>query len=461
MNAIWAVARNVIIEFRKMRMLIFFLILLTLLYTAGLGLFLYTSAGPAQDKMQTFIGWSLRCAKHILALLTIFLAVATITRDIQRKEIYTIATKPISRLQFLVGKFLGLALLNFILLLISGGLIYTTTKMLASYAPETEGQRSYIKELILTARQAAPPQYEELEPGVLRKAVNDKIERLVQDQVRRDNMDDPVQINAMRQRLAKLHANNLEKSLITVEPGGQLNWNFRNIKPRDTQNGYLFIRFKTDVSNTPDNLKIVNQWQFGPKDPRVAGGEKFQNIDVIRTFSEFAVPVTQLSPEGDFYLTYFNPVFNRTNVIFPVEDGIQLLYVTGTFEENFLRSLFLVYGRLIFLSLLGVAIGAWLSFPVAVLSVLFTFILGVSSSFITDSTKWQTADLHADAVNAVMSLIPKFSLYDPVPELEIGRIVSTERIAQCILFLLIVKGTLVALVGYLIFRFRELARVIV
>lgn len=511
-------------------MLLFFLILLTFCFTIGLALFLHYSEGPAQDKLQTFIGWSLRCIKHMLALLTIFLAAATISRDIRRKEIFTIATKPISRYQFLAGKVLGLMLLNLGLIIVCGALVYLVAMTLrgktftifstpiriytivascilcmvllhrivmaihgflvihalkskcfhaakqfiifllwcAFFAPGwllapslTEVEKAHVDNLVLTARQAAPPVYEELQPEVLRRALSEKIERMVRDQIRRDNMDDPVQIEAMRRRLQATHISSLEKALITVESGDQITWHFRGITPRDAEKGFLFVRFKPDVSNTPDNLKILNRWQFGPKDPREFGGAKYERIDEIRTLAEFPVPVTEISPEGDFYLTYFNHAANRTNVIFPVEDGIELLYVTGTFGENLVRSLGLIYGRLIFLSLLGVAVGAWLSFPVAVLLICMVFIMGVSSSFVTDSVKWQTADLHAAAVKSIMSLVPKFSVYDPVPEIEIGRIVPFGTIARCIVFLLIIKGALVALVGYLIFRFRELARVIV
>ena len=84
-----------------MRALIVFLGFATLLYTLGFAWWLHRSTGQADEKVQTFLSYSLSMATILLSFVVIFVSIGTITRDIKRKEIFTIATKPISRGHFL------------------------------------------------------------------------------------------------------------------------------------------------------------------------------------------------------------------------------------------------------------------------------------------------------------------------------------------------------------------------
>ncbi len=56
------------------------------------------------------------------ALLAIFLGIGLVSREVDRKTVYTVVTKPIRRWQFIVGKFLGL----FLVLLVSLGVMFVS-----------------------------------------------------------------------------------------------------------------------------------------------------------------------------------------------------------------------------------------------------------------------------------------------------------------------------------------------
>ncbi|MCH9023622.1 MAG: hypothetical protein IID32_12805, partial [Planctomycetes bacterium] len=177
---------------------------------------------------------------------------------------------------------------------------------------------------------------------------------------------------------------------------------------------------------------------------------------------EFAIPASEVSSNGDLYVLYGNLIENApVTVLFPPETGIEVLFVVDTFEGNFFRTLSLIYLRLLFLSILGLAMGCWLSFPVAVLLVLIVFILGMASGFIADVLKYEGSQLQKYLILQVMSLIPKFTVYDPIPQIERGKLVSWELLGQCGLYMIFIKGSILALFGYLMFKFRELARVVV
>jgi len=459
MSGTWAVARALAKEVLRMRLLVIFIIIILGVCTFGLALWLHYAPGLADEKIQTFLSYSLSFTTAVLSLITIFISIATITRDIKEKRIFTIATKPITRGGFLLGKLLGIALLNLMAIVIIGSIIYGLARLGQYTEPATEAERARLGELIFVARQGVKPP----EPD-LSSQVNEKVESIVAQKLRNEPAyrNNPELIRRLRESLTDEVYDNIALAHQVVPPGGHKVWHFTDIEPIDREKGYLFVRYKLDVSMNPADLALQNDWLIGPDDPLIAGGRPFSRRDSIRTFHEFSVPVSDLSSEGDIYVAYRNsPVNSPVSVIFAFDTGIEVLYVAGGFEANYLRTLALIYLRLLFLAVLALAIGTWLSFPVAVLLVLAIFVFGISSNFLIAAMDWEESKPLAAFGKAIIVLLPKFASYDGVPQIERGRFVSYDMLAQCAFFMILIKGSLFALFGYLVFKFRELARVIV
>ena len=66
---------------------------------------------------------------------------------------------------------------------------------------------------------------------------------------------------------------------------------------------------------------------------------------------------------------------------------LEVLYQADSFGANFLRVVFLILARLIFLACLGILASSFLSFPVAILLCLVIFFTGTISGFIIDSLR--------------------------------------------------------------------------
>ena len=461
MRPIWAVARNLIIEVLRMRALVIFSAFVLGLCTVGLAFWLHTTQGRADQETQTFLSYSLSFTWHYLAFFTIFTSIATITRDIKRKEIYTVATKPISRGGVLLGKFLGMALLNLVLLALVGAVIYGAARTLQRTEPTTQDERRRMAELVFTARRAIVPPLPDVEEQVLQKVEQDmKLER-----EREPDMDARA-VRNMRFALEHDYTKQFILRQRSVPPGQHIVWHFAGVKPAQPDSDLVFIRYKHDVSRTPGDLAVTSQWAFGPDPDVIHTGTRLDTRDVIRTVHEFAIPASVVSAQGDLYVAYRNPVVNAPiTVIFPAqgrnEIGIEVLYAASTFEYNFLRALLAMYLRLVFLALLGTALGAWLSFPVAVLVLMIVFVFGLSSNFILDAVKWSAGGALQAFAKGILFVLPEFAAYDPVPDIEKGRIVSGRLLFNASFFMLGIKGALAALFGYAVFRIRELARVIV
>src|SRR5437867_1642607 len=80
--------------------------------------------GTARGFIQIMLAYSLSVITALLGFSTLWLACGTLARDIEDCSMQMVAVKPIARWQIWLGKFLGITLLNAVLLAASGGFVY-------------------------------------------------------------------------------------------------------------------------------------------------------------------------------------------------------------------------------------------------------------------------------------------------------------------------------------------------
>ena len=134
-----------------------FLVIAALLVLAVVGLpLVIKSDGTAQGFTQIILTYTLSAITALLGLSTLWLSCGTMARDIEECQIQVVATKPIARWQIWLGKWLGLVLLNAVLLAISGACIYGMLQWRATKLPAAE--QKILHEQVLVARGAAKPE---------------------------------------------------------------------------------------------------------------------------------------------------------------------------------------------------------------------------------------------------------------------------------------------------------------
>ncbi|MEO1130569.1 MAG: hypothetical protein AAFX05_12810, partial [Planctomycetota bacterium] len=127
-NPILAVARNVINEAVRMRISIVFIIILLLLL-AVIPTVLQEDQ-PLRYRVQQWLQYGTGFSYGILALLTAFLSVGTVVFEQRDRIIWQTATKPVPAWQYLLGKWVGVMALNFVLLGVTAGGVYIFTEYL-------------------------------------------------------------------------------------------------------------------------------------------------------------------------------------------------------------------------------------------------------------------------------------------------------------------------------------------
>jgi len=463
MRSIWAVAINTIRQALRMKIAAAFIILLMVcLPVMGVSM---TGDGTLKGRLQTFVSYGLSLTSILLCLLTILVSAYSLTSDIKQRQIYTVITKPIRRFQFLLGKLLGVILLDMVLLALFSAIIYSNTIYIPKFYNATEAELAQVNNEFYTARASITP------PDVdVSQEVNNKLKEL--EELEKSGQLDPSEVFRGRSRqdiIAQLTSQiKLEKRAASV--GRELIWEFHNVKPLDP-NESLFIRFKYDVSVTPPDSQVYSQWFVGDYRQIRYGTESEVPIyrtplrkDPVRTFREIEVPADAVTADGYLAVGFLNVPLNNTVVIFPLEDGLEILYKADTFSANFIRAVLLIFFRLIFLACLGVLAASFLSFPVAILFCLVIFFTATFSGFVIDSFAFlgeNLSSVYSYTLRPVIALLPQFDKFHPTKFLVPARLLSWYLLAKVAGLMVCVQAPLLLLIGLLIFSFREIAKVII
>src|SRR5215475_969705 len=131
-----------------------FLVITFLLLASVIGLpLLIKDDGTARGFTQILITYTLGTISALLGLSTLWLSCGILARDIEDCQMQVVAVKPIARWQIWLGKWLGIVLLNAVLLVISGGSVYVLLQWRAGRLPAD--QQTTLRNEVLVARGSA------------------------------------------------------------------------------------------------------------------------------------------------------------------------------------------------------------------------------------------------------------------------------------------------------------------
>ena len=117
-NRVWALAANTLTELIRLK--IFYFLLLFALLLIGSSAFLVQLS--FQDQFQMLKDVSLGAMSIFTSLLAILATAGLLPKDIEDRTLYTILAKPVSRLEYLLGKLIGVVLLLFISMVFMGAM---------------------------------------------------------------------------------------------------------------------------------------------------------------------------------------------------------------------------------------------------------------------------------------------------------------------------------------------------
>jgi hypothetical protein len=451
MRSIWAVAKNTIRQAMRMKVAAVFLVLLLILLPV-LG-FSATGDGTLKGRLQTFVSYGLSLTAILLSLLTIIVSIYTVTSDIEQRQIYTVITKPIRRFEFLIGKLLGVIILDLILLGLFAAIIYSITVYVPAFVDANELERMQADNEFFTARKSLDV------PAV---DVSEEVREAYEKLKTANELPEDVPYEEIIERLT--HQKQLARRAADV--GQILIWDFKNVESLDRN---MFIKFKYNVAVNPPDNQVYGRWIVGDYQYIEYGTESETPVydrvhkNSVRDFHEISVPAEVIPEHGHLAVAFQNAPLNNTVIFFP-PDGIQVLYKADTFTGNFIRVTFLILFRLIFLASLGILASTFLSFPVAILLCLVLFTTACFSSFVIESFGFLGENVgvfYNYTIAWIVRLLPQFDKYNPTKFMVPGLLLSWNLLARCAAVMLGIKAFLLLVIALIVFSYREIAKIIV
>ncbi len=435
-----------------------FWVVTVLLLAAVVGLpILIKDDGTARGFTQILLTYTLSVITALLGLCTLWLACGTLARDIEECQMQVVAVKPIARWQIWLGKWLGIMSLNFALLLISGGSVYGLLLWRATRLPADQ-QAVLHKEVLVARGSAKPPSAAaEIEAEAIRRFK----ERLAKDPVSSADLAE-VQKQIIEQVKAEYQI---------VPPNYVKTWQVNLGWQRHSLQGKpLHLRIKFNAASGTSSGTFTGLWQVGvPETVRLWRSEPMSLAP--DTFHEFEVPAGLLDENGVLNIAFMNA--NDTTLLFPLEEGIEVLFQEGGFGLNFARGLGVIFCWMALLATLGLASASFLSFPVAAFFSLALLTIAVSSGTLANvvtegtimSTNEETGMVGKSLVDPVVVGVFRVLLwlvnlakdFSPIDSLSTGRSVSWGELGRAFGQIVLLLGGLLATFGIFTFSRRELA----
>jgi len=411
--------------------------------------------GTAKGLTQITLTYALGLTTAVLGLTTLWLACGTLARDIEECQLQVVAVKPVARWQIWAGKWLGILLLNALLLGLSASIVYAQLLVRARSLPPL--QQEILRNEVLVARgsfREAPP---DLEPAV---------ERLLQERLKKET------VAAMdRNEVRRIVREQLKAQIQVVPPGWTRTWriDMSSVKDR-VRDRYLFLRVKFFAAEKSASGTYAGIWDVGPPESPMATRDI--RSQAAETFHEFPVLPNLLDAQGWLTVQFLNQ--NETALLFPIEDGLEVLYREGGFGLNYARGVAILFFWLALLAAMGLAAASFLSFPVAAFFslalLLVAFSTGTINTIIEQGTigaiNHDTGQVenpiwfdHA-AVSLFKGLREAIHLvrgFSPIDALSTGRSITWGTLARAGAQIVVLIGGLFAALGMVILTRRELA----
>jgi ABC-type transport system involved in multi-copper enzyme maturation permease subunit len=413
--------------------------------------------GTARGFTQILLTYTLTTITALLGLSTLWLSCGTLARDIEECQIQVVAVKPVARWQIWLGKWLGLVSLNAALLALAGLCVYSLLQWRATRLPA--GEQVVLRREVLVSRGSAH------EPS-LTSQIEQDTDQLLKQRLQKTPVGNFDVAEVRKQILEQVKA-----VYQVVPPGYTREWKIDvGAARKQGPDRPIQVRIKFNSADRSPSGTFTALWAAG-----AAPKTRIQRLEPMRlapdTFHEFEVPSNLIDDAGMLTITFLNA--NDTALLFPLEDGLELLYREGGFALNFARGLGIIFCWMALLATIGLTAASFLSFPVAAFFSMGILTLALSSGTLANAVSEGTLSGYnaekgtpehtpVDTVvipifQGVLTVINLAKQFSPIDSLSSGRSISWGQLGLAFSQIVLLLGGAFAVVGVAAFSRRELA----
>ncbi|HCE42994.1 MAG TPA: hypothetical protein DET40_05565 [Lentisphaeria bacterium] len=469
-----------------MRSHIFHLLLFVLLLTIAILPNTVLGDGTASGYIQVSLKYCLGAIGFILSLSTIWVSCFILSNDLESYQIHMVFTKPVSRMKVWIGKWLGVVLIHGILLLVASGIVYGLILWQFYRKPFTAEEKARINNEVLVGRRVFLPDMPDVDAKV-KDEYRKRVDYLKSAQAENfQNLS-----NAEKKKMLRELRKQIIAQLGEVKPGQTSSryWDYKGV-PKDLKSP-LYFRYRIYVGkiSSKDQRETEGLWSIrilvpenDIKDRKPGEEVKMREVFIPKSqyperemcgvFHEMALMPAVVDKDGTVTIAFTNFDREQKPVYFQGADGPKLLISAGSFWDNYLRAVFVIFLRILFLAGLACTAGGLLSMPTAVFVVLSYLLIGICASYIinietefgeddelTQYEAWHETAARVLSHTILWGIIPmqKFEVSDSVAN---GELIEYSMIARTVFDFFILRGVPIFLLGILLYRRRELGTII-
>jgi len=487
-HPVWTIARNTLAQAIRVR--VAFVIMAVYLVLVPALPFVVRGDGTLRGLLHVVIGYSLIVAGLLLGILTLTLSTTTLWTELRDKQILLLEAKPIRRWQILLGKLLGILLINAALLAFMGLVTWASVRYLVARAERAareipdqdaaEKRRAQnrlrdAREQVLSARRTLlpdPPPESDLEEFVrrnveLRCRQLERPDRLPPEA--RGIADEAVRRAVIRAAATQQLTEEFGNLVNAVPPLMGRRWRFSGITVPRVRELNVTVRFKFFSSDRKSDQPDHVRWEFGV--PNRTKAYYINDAFLPDEVHEIQVHADAVDQDGVLEVRYYNVEPRRPTHIFAATDSIQMLVPVGGFAGNLVRGLALIFVEVLFIAVLGLFCSAFLGFPVSpIVALAILLVMFLANSVKVELEKGFTFDQNKESpvaqvaetatrvvTTALHAILPPFHKYTPSELVSSGEEVSLTLVLDATWSIALVYGGILMLLGMHIFERREIA----
>ncbi|MBO7147085.1 MAG: ABC transporter permease [Lentisphaeria bacterium] len=433
--------------------------------------------GTAQGYLQVMLEYSTAFVALILSTSILWMACSEFCTDIENGQLHMIFVKPISRITVWLGKFTGVFLIHFVLLVISFVFIYGFLMFQYSRQKFTPAEREKMQNEVFAGRRAFTPYL-----GDLEKQVQDELARRIETAKKLGETLPDLDGAGRRKFLHTIRMEILAR-MGEVPPGKMKTWFYTGL-PKE-YNGPVYIGYKIYSGNIGSkNQKIGSGFWFlryvqriyddnvkdkdgKPvlKETREVPLQRPPEQILTSSYTEFAVPGDALIYDGTASIGFANLQEAASEVMhFQVTESPRLLIRETSFVNNYFRAMLAIAMGIFALGMIASSFAAFLSMPTAVFITLSYLLVGLFSSYLIttiEATGGEATEVMDKIGMALSSLMMSFLI--PIQSffvsgfLSTGTLIEYSYLANLLVFNIILKGLPLCIFGIWLYWRRETA----
>lgn len=322
--------------------------------------------GTMSGHVRILIEYTLNFVRFILAVAAIWAGCASISQEVESKQIQMTATKPVRALHIWLGKWLGIVAPISLLTLLAGAVVYGMLVFNPGHDPLGAEERHELRRDLLVGRIRIAPE----EP----EGLSERVDKAAADVLEHGEIPPNLSERDLRESLRRSFIVRRQ----TIDPGGECDWYFELPSLPDGHPAILECKLSSSVLggvSIPARLKIGD-----------GAGNMLDERDL-----EFSSEIgNRIELSADLFADREGVSISCENLsdeytaIFPDRDSIALLAYAGGFESNYLRALIIMIVQLALLTAVAVTMGAVFSTPVAAFISIFMLLLVFMDGYIQE-----------------------------------------------------------------------------